>query len=647
VEPKPRPHAEHWKKRLGKWIVGKAYYVPLLGYRSLPKISIVTPVKNGQDWIEQTIQSVLGQGYPQLQYTVVDGGSTDDTLKILERYSDRITTIISEPDDGMYDAIGKGFDISTGSVLGYLNADDMLEPGGLLRVGEYFRDHLFAKVIYHEDTVTRDGWRFPNVAQPYVDVYMLLSGHTLFQDGVFFRTSAYRAVGGVNRKLKRAGDWDLFAKLTRMWGLRRVRGHVSSFRIRKGQISEDRPAYDAELNVARKVFLSKFGIPGRLRCRVIQAMNLVRNGAERLLPRRKFFWPSDYCGEAFPPGEAPPMIPDKPISPLTGRAPDRLLFSTRDTRFGDPRIHYVYFESKTHLAMAYPPLSQDQLTELYEKHYSEPLKEVIPPDPAYHSPYKGFKGGNIIARNLSRLPSPWWWFQKITYHDDASAEILQSIRGRVTTKDKSVRFLDVGCFEGDLLEKLKERTSWKLFGLEANTNAVRVARSKGHQVWQATAEDGPVIIPEDTSFDVIFLGQTMEHLDDPLIALNRLRGLLSPGGMIVLSVPNLDSKQVELFGPTWAHWHMPYHRTLLSRRALRRMAQLAGMRVERLRTRTHPYWTTMSVQLNRLGLGAVVPHTAYFSNVMAMHGTRLTGWSRLLWDWRGRGDYMFAVLRTV
>jgi hypothetical protein len=131
------------------------------------------------------------------------------------------------------------------------------------------------------------------------------------------------------------------------------------------------------------------------------------------------------------------------------------------------------------------------------------------------------------------------------------------------------------------------------------------------------------------------------------MAISRLRLLLAPGGAIVVGTPNLDSKQVELFGPTWAHWHMPYHRTIVSRKALRRMARLAGMKVERLRTRTHPYWSTMSVQLNRLGLGAVVPHSALFPNVIAMHGTRLSGWCRLLWDWRGRGDYMIAVLRPV
>ena len=92
---------------------------------------------------------------------------------------------------------------------------------------------------------------------------------------------------------------------------------------------------------------------------------------------------------------------------------------------------------------------------------------------------------------------------------------------------------------------------------------------------------------------------------------------------------------------------MPYHRTLTGRRGLRRLATLADMRVVRVRTRTHPYPTCVSVRLNQLGLAAIVPDTARFPNDIASRGVRLTGWSRLLWDWRGRGDYLYAVLKAV
>jgi hypothetical protein len=114
----------------------------------------------------------------------------------------------------------------------------------------------------------------------------------------------------------------------------------------------------------------------------------------------------------------------------------------------------------------------------------------------------------------------------------------------------------------------------------------------------------------------------------------------------VLNQPNLDSEHVKIFGPTWGHWQVPYHRILTGRRGLKRMAELADFRVVRLRTRTLPYPACVSVQLNDLGLGATVPDTARFPDAVAARGIRLAGWSRLLWDWRGRGDFMFAVLKS-
>jgi hypothetical protein len=108
----------------------------------------------------------------------------------------------------------------------------------------------------------------------------------------------------------------------------------------------------------------------------------------------------------------------------------------------------------------------------------------------------------------------------------------------------------------------------------------------------------------------------------------------------------LDSRHAELFGPTWCHWQVPYHRTLTGRRGLRRLAKLADFDVLRLRTRTHPYPACVSAQLNELGLGAVVPDDALFPNEIASKGVRLAGWSRLLWDWRGKGDYLYAVLKS-
>ena len=104
----------------------------------LPKISIVTPNFNGARHLEQTILSVLGQNYPALEYIVIDGGSTDGSMEIIRKYESRLAFWCSEPDEGMYHAILKGFRRSSGEVMAWLNADDMYHPGALSLAGHLF-----------------------------------------------------------------------------------------------------------------------------------------------------------------------------------------------------------------------------------------------------------------------------------------------------------------------------------------------------------------------------------------------------------------------------------------------------------------------------------------------------------------------------
>ena len=105
---------------------------------SLPRITIVTPSFNQGQYLEQTLRSVLDQGYPNLEYIVVDGGSTDDSVDILNRYADRLAWWVSEKDAGQSDAINKGFARASGDVYGYINSDDFLYPGALEAVGKAY-----------------------------------------------------------------------------------------------------------------------------------------------------------------------------------------------------------------------------------------------------------------------------------------------------------------------------------------------------------------------------------------------------------------------------------------------------------------------------------------------------------------------------
>ena len=106
----------------------------------LPKISVITPTLNQGKFIEKTINSVIGQDYPDLEYIVMDGGSTDNTLEILRRYGGRLK-FTSSKDKGQSDAINKGLKKSSGDILCYLNSDDVLAPGALFKVGEYFNEN--------------------------------------------------------------------------------------------------------------------------------------------------------------------------------------------------------------------------------------------------------------------------------------------------------------------------------------------------------------------------------------------------------------------------------------------------------------------------------------------------------------------------
>lgn len=113
-----------------------------------PLVSIITVCLNSEKYIKQTIESVIKQTYDNIEYIIIDGGSTDRTLDIIRRYEDRIAYWVSEPDEGIYDAMNKGIDLSSGEIIGILNSDDWYEPNTVGKVVDTFLQHSEATLVH-------------------------------------------------------------------------------------------------------------------------------------------------------------------------------------------------------------------------------------------------------------------------------------------------------------------------------------------------------------------------------------------------------------------------------------------------------------------------------------------------------------------
>lgn len=160
------------------------------------KISIITPSYNQVDFLEYTIRSVLGQGYPDLEYIIVDGGSTDGSVEIIRNYSDQLTWWVSEPDKGQADAINKGFRGATGDIVAWLNSDDMYAPGALRDASAVFRsNHEIGMVYGNAISYDRDGFPLNDLGIENWSLEDLVVFNILCQPAVFLRREVLENAG--------------------------------------------------------------------------------------------------------------------------------------------------------------------------------------------------------------------------------------------------------------------------------------------------------------------------------------------------------------------------------------------------------------------------------------------------------------------
>jgi glycosyltransferase involved in cell wall biosynthesis len=179
-----------------------------------PRISIITPVLNHADTIEETIRSVLLQGYPNLEYIIMDGGSTDGTRDVIERYRPWLACAVSEPDGGRSDAINKGLRRATGQVLAYINADDAYTPGALQAVGAAFAVPAVQWLSGPGRLVGPDaGWGCTWPEKPWREPWQWAAGSRLCQPSTFWRRDVTEAIGEFDTGLQVSMDQDYWLRM--------------------------------------------------------------------------------------------------------------------------------------------------------------------------------------------------------------------------------------------------------------------------------------------------------------------------------------------------------------------------------------------------------------------------------------------------
>ncbi len=254
-----------------------------------PRISIVTPSYNQGRFLEKAILSILNQKYPNLEYMVLDGGSTDNSVDIIKRYSNQLSHWESGPDKGQAAAIAEGFAFSSGTILGWLNSDDMLMPDALINVANAFlAAPEICAVTGRCVIIDTDGKPFA-VNIPIIRCWrsMLYFGSGFYQMATFWRKSAYEAVGQLNAEMYFSFDADLFLRLRKYGQIEAINSYLAAYRSHKrSKTTNNQRIMRAENRMIQKTYSN-----------VNDITVILSHVAKRLRPvqriRNRVFWHRD------------------------------------------------------------------------------------------------------------------------------------------------------------------------------------------------------------------------------------------------------------------------------------------------------------------------------------------------------------------
>lgn len=225
------------------------------------KISIITPSFNQAAFIERTIQSVLSQNYPNLEYIVMDGGSTDGTVEILKKYSDRIIWK-SEKDRGQSDAINKGLGIATGEIVAYLNSDDTYAPSALQKVADFFEHNPEKMWVYgkckiidaHDQEIRRPITAYKNWLLKDYSYPRLLSENFISQPATFWKRQIHAEMGFFNEMEHYCMDYEFWLRIGQKYPAGVINDYLANFRYYSDSKSGgvNKKQFQDELRLAKK-----------------------------------------------------------------------------------------------------------------------------------------------------------------------------------------------------------------------------------------------------------------------------------------------------------------------------------------------------------------------------------------------------------
>lgn len=227
-------------------------------------VSIVTPSFNQASFLEATIQSVLDQDYPHIEYSIVDGGSSDGSLDIIRSYANRLAWWVSEPDQGQTDAINKGFSHSSGQILAWINSDDTYQPGAISQAVKFLQAHPDVGMVYGDaNFIDGSGKVIGRFPARQTDYRRLRQGYVhIPQQAAFFRAELWHKVGPLDPSFYFAMDYDLWVRLAALAPLVYTQQLWANFRLHGGgkTVSADDRCWPEMLKVHRRLGGSRFSI---------------------------------------------------------------------------------------------------------------------------------------------------------------------------------------------------------------------------------------------------------------------------------------------------------------------------------------------------------------------------------------------------